>query len=164
MISQDRVHSTYRGHDAQRLPNPKPQTPKQPNRRAHRTYTAEFKANLVAACQKPGASIAALATANAMNANVLHRWLQEHARTGAHQLISLSASESAAKPGTQASTAERPAFIALPLSPAAPQAQSAPTHASSIRVEIQHANITIIFNWPVQDGASCAQWLRECLQ
>lgn len=58
------------------------QTPKQPNRRAHRTYAPEFKANMVAACQKPGASIASLATANAMNANVLHRWLQEHARTG----------------------------------------------------------------------------------
>lgn len=140
------------------------QTPKHANRRTHRTYTAEFKANLVAACQKPGTSIAALAAANAMNANVLHRWLQEHARTGAHQLISLSASKSTAKPSTQALTAERPAFIALPLSPVASQAQSAPTHASSIRVEIQRANTTIIVNWPVHDGASCAQWLRECLQ
>jgi len=134
------------------------------NRRTHRTYTPDFKASLVAACHKPGASIAALANANAMNANVLHRWLQENARTGAHQLISLSTGKSTAKPSTHASAAERPAFIALPLSPAAPQAHPAPTQDPIIRVEIQRANTTIIVNWPVQDGESCAQWLRECLQ
>jgi transposase-like protein len=140
------------------------ESPRYANRRTHRTYEPEFKASLVAACHKPGASIAALANANAMNANVLHRWLQEHARTGAHQLISLRTSKSTANPSTQALIAERAAFIALPLIPAAPQAQSAPTQAPSIRVEIQRANTTIIVNWPVQDGESCAHWLRECLQ
>ena len=52
----------------------------------HRTYTAEFKAQLVAACQQPGASIAALASSQGMNANVLHRWLKEHQRSGCQQL------------------------------------------------------------------------------
>jgi hypothetical protein len=37
-------------------------------RRTHRTYTPEFKAELVAACQQPGVSIAALANSHAMNA------------------------------------------------------------------------------------------------
>jgi transposase len=140
------------------------ETPSYARRRTHRVYTPEFKANLVASCHKPGASIAALANANAMNANVLHRWLQENARTGAHQLINRSTGKSTANANTQALAAERPAFIALPLSPAAPQVQSAPTQAPSIRVEIQRANTTIIVNWPVQDGTLCAQWLRECLQ
>lgn len=49
-----------------------------PTRRTHRTYTAEFKAELVAACQIPGSSIAANAGEHGMNANVLHRWLKEH--------------------------------------------------------------------------------------
>ena len=57
------------------------------NRRTHRTYTPEFKAQLVAACQRPGASIAALAGQHGMNANVLHRWLKEHQRGGCHQLV-----------------------------------------------------------------------------
>jgi transposase-like protein len=140
------------------------ETPTYAQRRPHRVYTPEFKANLVAACHKPGASIAALANANAMNANVLHRWLQEHARTGAHQLSSRSTGKNTATPGTQALIAQRPAFIALPLGPAASQAQSAPTQATSIRVEIQRSSTTIIVNWPVQDSAACAQWLRECLQ
>ncbi|MBY0408919.1 MAG: transposase [Burkholderiaceae bacterium] len=46
-------------------------------RHTHRTYTPEFKAQLVATCQQPGASVAALAGQHAMNANVLHRWLKE---------------------------------------------------------------------------------------
>ena len=54
-------------------------------RRTHRTYTPAFKAELVAACLQPGTSIAALASSHGMNANVLHRWLTEHAHTGRHQ-------------------------------------------------------------------------------
>ncbi|MCM3566382.1 transposase, partial [Hydrogenophaga intermedia] len=38
-----------------------PQTPRYAQRRTHRTYTPQFKAELVAMCQKPGASIAAVA-------------------------------------------------------------------------------------------------------
>jgi transposase-like protein len=59
-----------------------PDTAGYPPRRTHRTYTREFKAELVAACQQPGVSIAALASSHAMNANVLHRWLKEHERSG----------------------------------------------------------------------------------
>ena len=38
-----------------------PEIPRYTARRTHRTYTPEFKAELVAACLNPGASIAALA-------------------------------------------------------------------------------------------------------
>ena len=52
-------------------------------RRTRRTYSAQFKSRLVAACLQPDASIAALAREHGMNANVLHRWLKEH-RAGRH--------------------------------------------------------------------------------
>ena len=64
-----------------------PDLAKYPTRRTHRTYTAEFKAELVAACQISGASIAAIAGQHGMNANVLHRWLKEHQQSGRHQRI-----------------------------------------------------------------------------
>ena len=51
--------------------------------RTRRVYSAQFKAELIAACQQPGASIAATAREHGMNANVLHRWLKEH-RQGLH--------------------------------------------------------------------------------
>ena len=129
--------------------------------RTHRTYTREFKAELVAACQNPGTSIAALANAHGMNANVLHRWLKEHARNGAHQLSSNSGS---VVPGGGTVQPDLPAFIALALPGAA--FESAPPAAPplAIRIEVQRANTSIVVNWPLQDSASCAQWLRECLQ
>ena len=62
-----------------------PQTPRYAQRRTHRTYTPQFKAELVAICQKPGASIAAVVLQHGMNANLLHRWRKEWAQ-GLHRL------------------------------------------------------------------------------
>jgi len=61
------------------------QTPRYAVSRTHRTYSPKYKAELVAACLQPGASIAALALQHGMNTNVLHRWLKEH-RQGHHRL------------------------------------------------------------------------------
>jgi len=44
-------------------------------RRHRRQHSAEFKAKVVAACRKPGVSIAAVALANGLNANLLRRWV-----------------------------------------------------------------------------------------
>jgi len=46
--------------------------PKPPIRRTH---SPEFKAGVLAACHQPGASIAAVALAHGINANVVHKWL-----------------------------------------------------------------------------------------
>lgn len=46
--------------------------PKPPIRRTH---SPEFKASVLAACRQPGASIAAVALAHGLNANVVHKWL-----------------------------------------------------------------------------------------
>lgn len=40
-----------------------------------RTHSPEFKAQVLAACQQPGASIAAVALAHGLNSNVVHKWL-----------------------------------------------------------------------------------------
>lgn len=46
--------------------------PKTPIRRTH---SPEFKARVLAACRQPGASIAGVALAHGINANVVHKWL-----------------------------------------------------------------------------------------
>jgi len=53
-------------------------------RRRRRRHSAEFKADAVAACRKPGVSIAAEALARSINANLLRRWVlaAEHAEAG----------------------------------------------------------------------------------
>ncbi|WP_414896362.1 transposase, partial [Roseateles sp.] len=44
-------------------------------RRHRRLHSDEFKGNAVAACMQPGVSLAAVAMANGINANLLRRWV-----------------------------------------------------------------------------------------
>ena len=39
-----------------------------------RQYSKAFKARIVAACEQPGTSVASVALANGLNANLVHRW------------------------------------------------------------------------------------------
>jgi len=122
-------------------------------RRSHRTYAPEFKAQLVAACQQPGTSIAALATQHAMNANVLHRWLKEHQRSGCHQLIE-PAKRSVARIPPQS-----PAFIALTLPPATP----APGE-QEVKIELRKGALSMVVTWPVSAAADLASWTAAILK
>ncbi|MEW8084841.1 MAG: transposase [Candidatus Thiodiazotropha endolucinida] len=47
-------------------------TAKTPTKR--RRFSKTFKAKIVAACHQPGASVAGVALANGLNANLVHRW------------------------------------------------------------------------------------------
>jgi len=48
--------------------------------RKRRQYTSEFKAQLVAESQSPGASVSRVALDNDLNANLLRRWIGESVR------------------------------------------------------------------------------------
>lgn len=129
------------------------ETPRYPTRRTHQTYTPEFKAELVKACQQPGASIAALAGQQGMNANVLHRWLKEHQRSGCHQLT---------KPCVTALTeapSPAPAFIALALSPITPVHQE-----QEIKVELRKGALSMTVTWPLSAAADLASWTAALLK
>jgi len=137
------------------------QSPRYSVRRTHRTYSPQFKAEMVAACGKPGASVAALAMQHGINANVLHRWLKE-AQQGMHRLGSMTAQ-------ADPSWGRSADFIPIPLNTALPipdicssGAESAP--APDIRIECQRAGLSVTICWPVSAAAQCAQVLRELLR
>ena len=111
--------------------------------RTHRTYTAQFKAELVAACGQPGVSIAALAGQHAMNANVLHRWLKEHRLSGRHQLAVHGPA----------------AFIALQLPAPAQQPET-----REIKVELRRGALSMVVTWPVSAAAELARWTAAVLK
>ncbi len=46
-------------------------------RRTHRRHDPEFKAQVIEACLHPGVSVAAVALANGLNANMLRKWVSE---------------------------------------------------------------------------------------
>ena len=131
------------------------QTSRYATRRTHRTYTREFKADLVAACRVPGASIAAVAGANAMNANVLHRWLKEHARSGCHG----PADSGNANLSNVALQQRVPAFIPVQLSAPDPG-----PGAQAIEVDIRKGTLTMRIKWPASAGADFASWAASILK
>jgi transposase len=114
-----------------------------PLRRSHWTYPPEFKAQLVAACQQPGVSIAALAGQHGMNANVLHRWLQEHQRDGCHRLVAQHLPHSPALA----------AFVPIPLSGAPPVAKE-----QAISIEVRKGALSMLITWPVCAVADFTRW------
>ena len=121
--------------------------------RTHRTYTAQFKAELVAACGQPGVSIAALAGQHAMNANVLHRWLKEHQRSGRHPLAAHSPAAALEM------TSPLAAFIPLQLPAAAPQPE-----VREIKVELRRGALSMVVTWPVSAAAELASWTAALLK
>ena len=127
-----------------------------PSRRGHRTYTPEFKAELVAACQHPGVSIASLAGRHGMNANVLHRWLREYERQGCHRM----AANATANPEPVA--AQVAAFVPLQL-PSPTQPTSAPAD-QAIKVEIHKGALNMVITWPVSAVNDLVGWTAVVLK
>lgn len=112
------------------------------DRKTRRRYSEMKKAQVLAECGEPGASVAKVAMAHGINANVVHRWRQ------------LSQGQA---PTELAKTSE---FIALPLpAPAVPAAV-----AADVRVELRRGSVSINVTWPVSAAAELAAWTRELLR
>lgn len=50
------------------------------NRTGRRTYTLQYKLDVVKQCSEPGVSVAAIAMARRINANLVRRWIVRHRR------------------------------------------------------------------------------------
>jgi transposase len=116
-------------------------------RRRRRTHSAEFKAQVIAACRQPGVSIAAVAMASGVNANLARRWVV-HAEQGANGGGGLVAAVGG--------VVHTPAFVPVQL-PCAPP-------APDIRIELRRGATAISVNWPSAEAAHCAAWMRELLR
>ena len=158
-------------------------TPRYTAPRTRRSYTAQFKVQLVAACLQPGASIAALAREHGMNANVLHRWRREH-RAGMHQCdagseasseqvaqqISTPAPPQLGSPACAVRDVDAdvaritPAFVALDLRQSTaqtPHAGELPSAPADIRIECCHDGTQVKVHWPMAAAVECTSWLHS---
>ena len=122
-----------------------------------RRHAGELKARVLAACAEPGASVAAVAQAHGLNANLVHKW-----RRGREAPM-----HSAARPVRSAVTTGAE-FIALAL-PAtavvAPATNGQPITppAADIRIEWHRGAAAIAVSWPVSVAPECARWLLQCM-
>lgn len=104
---------------------------------SRRTYSAQFRALVLEQCASPGASVAKVALAHGMNANVVHRWRRE-----AHDAGLVSVRQ----------------FV--------PVSVSAPTHqdCADIRIELRRGATSVAITWPSAAAVECAAWMRELLR
>ena len=125
-----------------------------PARRSHRTYTAQFKSELVAQCMSPGVSIAALAGSHGMNVNVLHRWLREFERDGAHRL------DASGKPVAPSEVAPAVEFVPLQLPPPVSRACA----DERVSIELRKGPLSMVVTWPLSALADLQAWTVAVLQ
>ena len=110
------------------------------SRKRRRRYDAALKAQIVAECDEPGASVANVAMAHGINANIVHGWR---------------------KLARQADATGAPVrFVPVTVAPACRE----PVDERSIEVELRRGSITIKLNWPVSAAMDLSAWMRELLK
>lgn len=121
-----------------------------PAGRRRRRHSAQFKCEVIEACRQPGVSIAAVALANGLNANLLRRWVQAAERDGqiATQVRAI---------GNAVMDVEgEPAFVPIPVRDPGPEPE--------IRIEVRRGATAIKVRWPANAASECASWMRELLR
>jgi len=106
--------------------------------RARRRHDGELKRQVLAECAVPSASVAKVAMAHGLNANLVHKWRRE-----LHSPM-------------------RAAATFVPVAVAAPVvANEPPQH---IELDLHRGTLSVRVRWPMAGTAGCAAWLREILR
>jgi len=141
-----------------------------------RQYSAQLKSQVVGECEVPGASVARVAMAHGINANVVHSWRQI-ART------TLRSTGTALLPTTTPTPTPTPTpthFVPLVLPSAVKPPQHSVPHSSTalapasasasatftphhIEVELHRGTTTLKLKWPATACAQLGAWTREVL-
>ena len=105
-------------------------------------HTIEFKNRLVGLCRQPGTSVAAVALAHGLNANLLRRWIKRYQAPAPIPIAATSAK-------------------LVPIQVDVPAADSV---SSAIELEIQRGSAHVSIRWPAAAPSACAQWLGAWLK
>ncbi len=112
-------------------------------RRHRRQYSSEFRADLIKTASQPGVSVAAVALANGMNANLLRRWIKM-AQSRENLVTAMAAS--------------------LPVEGFVPLSMPSPGSDRDVRIELSRGAMSIKVNWPISAAGACALWVREVMR
>ncbi|MCM3566261.1 IS66-like element accessory protein TnpA [Hydrogenophaga intermedia] len=121
-----------------------------------RRHSAQFKREVLAACNELGASVAGVALAFGLNANLVRQWRRGRG---------FKPAGGAAMAATSVTREAQQQFIALSM-PQAVAASAAPANvgAGDIRIEVRRGALQVSVSWPQAAAADCAIWLRELLK
>jgi transposase len=107
-------------------------------KRIRRNHTPALKAQILAQCAAAGASVAQVAMAHGINANIVHGWRKQAREQGATPVVA-------------------PAFMPLAI-------EAAPGADERIHVELRRGALTITIAWPSSAAAEMTRWMRELLR
>ena len=115
---------------------------------------------VVAACDVPKASVARVALAHGINANLVHKWRREQQARVEGAGSGRPAQRLQARPQQPSSAPAAPMspmFLPVALPPA-----SSP--CGDIRVEIRRSGSVINVSWPAAAAQGCAAWLQAMIR
>ncbi|UJB66460.1 transposase [Acidovorax sp. YS12] len=118
--------------------------PNTPNRRVH---SADFKAQILAECRQPGASVSAVAIAHGLNTNVARKWL---AGRGLKRMCAAAGAAGGSAPALQFVPVELPR----------PEPIAAAARQTDIRIELQRGGLHVKLQCAASAGALYAAQLR----
>jgi transposase len=132
-----------------------------------RRHCAELKVKVLAACNEPGASIAAVALSHGLNANLVRNWLVGRGlkRTGIRPPAAAAVPPPAAAPLLAADVR----FLPIELEAHAQAAGVEPARQTDatrlvkepIQIELRRGTLHLIVRWPTSSSGDCTAWLRE---
>ena len=105
-----------------------------------RRYSEDLKAEVMAECDAPGASVAKVAMAHGINANIVHGWRKQAREAGA-----VTVTEQ---------------FMPVAVAPVVPRAAD----ERAIEVELRRGGITVKLSWPMTAAMDLSAWMRELLR
>lgn len=106
--------------------------------RSRRRHDGELKRQVLAECAAQGASVAMVAMAHGLNANLVHKWRRA------------------------LQTPSRTASTFVPVAVSAPAVVNEPPQ--HIELELHRGTVSVRVRWPMAGAAGCAVWLREILR
>lgn len=113
-------------------------------RAPRRAHSSELRSQVLTECAQQGASVAAVAMAHGLNANLVRKWRK---------------AGTTAPPQSAALGRDTGEFVALKLAQ-----HSTPLPSSDIRIELRRGATSVAITWPSAAASECAAWMRELLR
>lgn len=121
-----------------------------------RRHSAQLKAQVLAQCAAPGASVAKVAKMHGLNANIVHGW-RKLAREGGQPA---AAAVNEPIPASVTSPASPPQFVPVSMTAIVPPLAV----GVEIQIELRRGATAMKITWPLAAAAECAAWMRELLR
>ena len=126
------------------------------NGRVRRNHSAVLKGQILAECAVSGASVARVAMAYGINANIVHGW-RKLARERDAACDRPTPSPAIVPAKLVAGVAQ---FVPVSLTPTPSPTTPAP---ADIQIELRRGATAMKITWPIAAAADCAAWMRELL-